>query len=142
MPTPTCPRCGECKVTFRGWRRRKGTDGHIAYCNTCEKYFTINPARTYRSAGVNRDKILDAFLDGKTVREIAGDFGLSKTIAHRMILEGVKSTRTWEEFVPIVLGQYSERLNDWYKNLAIDTTNLKVQDIKMCYLHAVDNYLK
>lgn len=135
-----CPYCGFDKVIRKGGRNRRDGTGYIVYCKSCNHYFTLNPLR--HESNSKASAFYEKFFEGKTVRDLASELSTSKSTAHRRVLEVLMEAPSWEEIAKKQLLDYHNRLGDWFKNLVVDTTSIKVGGKRMLYLHAADNYLK
>lgn len=133
-----CPDCGSDKTNHSGWRIRKDSRGHILYYKRCERYFTENPK--YRGVHVDARQLLDKFVEGNSVREIANAISVSKSTVGRKLIEGLKEVPTWQETASMWLEEYQALKGDWFKDLVMDTTPMKVEGEKRTYLHAADGY--
>jgi len=129
-----CPYCGSREIIRKGFRKRKEDIGRIGFCKNCSKYFTYPQKRIRRN--VASEEILLQYIKGKPLSE----FGYPKSTLHRQILRRINSFPSWEE----ATGEWLDQLRDqeWFKNLVVDTTVVKVGGEKRIYLHAADNYFK
>jgi len=137
----TCRHCGSHRVIRKGSRNRRNGAGYIAFCRSCESYFTLNPSRT-RVNPAEASTVFKEFTGGKSLRELAKQFSTSKTTIFRKIEQELGRVPGWEAVTGEWLRHYRERFGDWFRNLVMDTTTLKVAGEKLLYLHATDNYFK
>lgn len=132
------PVCDAHETIYRGWRKRQNDKGHIVYCKCCKHYFTENP--TYRKTNINAQQLVEKFMQRVSVRELAKELSMSKSSAWRKLAEGFKEVPTWQETTSAWLQEYQALGGEWFKNLVVDTTPLKVEGEKLTYLHAADCY--
>lgn len=94
----------------------------------------------YRGVHADVRQLLDKFVEGNSVREIANAISVSKSTVGRKLTEGLKEVSTWQEMASTWLEKYQALKGDWFKDLVIDTTPMKVEGEKRTYLHAADGY--
>lgn len=77
-----------------------------------------------------------------TIKELASKFSTSKTTIGKRIIEALQQVGDWKETTKKLLKHFHEQIGDWFRNLVMDTTKMKIGGKWFIYFHAADNFLK